>query len=165
MSARLIDRPIRPLFPDGYMYDTHVHATVLSVDQENDPDIAAAIGTSTALSISNIPFNGPIGSARVGRIDGKLTINPSTEQKKESDLSMLVAASSDAVVMVEGECHELSESDVKDAIMFAFKEIQKVIGMQKELQSTVGRETRSFEVQPNDDEVKRQVADYIMPKT
>ncbi len=162
LSARLIDRPIRPLFPEGYMYDTHIHATVLSVDEENDPDIAAAIGASAALTISDIPFNGPIGEVRVGRINGEYVANPSLEQMKDSDLELLVAASSEAVVMVEGEAHELPEDVVLEGIMWAFEKIQPTIKLQKEMAEKIGRPTREFEVQKTSAEIEKQVLDFSL---
>ncbi len=102
LTARIIDRPIRPLFPKNYRYETQVIATVLSVDDENDPDILAVIGSSAALEISNIPFAGPIACVRVGRIDGQLKANPGRQEFLESDINLIVAGSRDAVLMVEG---------------------------------------------------------------
>src|SRR6185295_3924665 len=102
LTSRLIDRPIRPLFPKGFNCETQVIATVLSHDKENDPDVIGMLGASVALTLSDIPFNGPIAAVRIGRIDGKLVVNPSTSQLEESDMNLIVAGSRDALVMVEG---------------------------------------------------------------
>ena len=110
LTSRLIDRPIRPLFPKGFHCETQVIATVLSHDQENDPDMIAIVGASTALTLSDIPFNGPIAAVRVGRVGGKFVINPTTTQLEESDLNLIVAASRDAIVMVEGGARMLPET-------------------------------------------------------
>jgi len=118
LTARLIDRPIRPLFPKKYNYETQVIATVLSMDQENDPDVLAMIGASAALVASDIPFAGPIASVRVGRIDGELKINPTVGEYADSDLNIIVAGSKTGVVMVEGGGKIVSESDMLEAIFF-----------------------------------------------
>src|SRR6185503_18828459 len=110
LTSRLIDRPIRPLFPKGFNCETQVIATVLSHDRENDPDVVALLGASIALTLSDIPFNGPIAAARVGRVDGKIVINPTTAQLEESDMNMIIAASKDAIVMVEGGAKILPEN-------------------------------------------------------
>jgi len=112
LTARLTDRPIRPLFPKGYNYETQVIATVLSMDQENDPDILAMIGASAALTISDVPFAGPIASVRVGRIDGNLIINPAIDEYAQCDLNIIVAGSKTGVVMVEGGGKAVEEADM-----------------------------------------------------
>ena len=145
LNARLIDRPLRPLFPENYMYDTHVHATVLSVDDENDPELLASVAASAALTISDIPFNGPTASVRVGRVDGKLIINPSLAEQANSDMELLVAGSETAIMMVEGGAHEVPEKEVLEAITFAHKELQTLIQLQKELREKTGnKEKREF---------------------
>ena len=113
----MIDRPIRPLFPDGYRNDTQVIVTVLSHDLENDPDILAMVAASTALTLSGVPFMGPVGGARVGLINGTLKLNPTIEEMKLSELDLVVAGTQDAVLMVESEAKELSEQMMLEAVM------------------------------------------------
>ena len=125
LTSRLIDRPIRPLFPKGFRNDVQVIATVLSVDRDNSPEIAAMIGSSAALSISSIPFLGPTGSVEVGLVDGRLVLNPNIEQKDRSDLSLIVSGTREAVMMVEAGAKEVSEDIMLEAIMFAHDEIKK----------------------------------------
>lgn len=139
LTARLIDRPIRPLFPKGFRNETQVIATVLSMDQENDPDMLAMIGASAALEISDIPFAGPIAAVRVGRIDGELVINPSLQQLEASDINMFVAGSKTGVVMVEGGGDVVSEADMMDAIFAAHDALKPIIDIQAELREAVGR--------------------------
>ncbi|MCK0155350.1 polyribonucleotide nucleotidyltransferase [Alcanivorax sp. S6407] len=141
LTCRLIDRPIRPLFPNGFMNEVQVVATVMSVDKENDPDIAAMIGTSAALSISGIPFNGPIGAARVGFKDGMYILNPSYAELAESALDLVVAGTEPAVLMVESEAKELSEDQMLGAVLFGHMEMQPVIQGIKEFAAEVGTET------------------------
>lgn len=138
LTSRLIDRPIRPLFPKKYAFETQVIATVLSVDQENEPDVVALTGASAALHISPIPFQGPIAAVRVGRINGELIINPISSQLQESDLNVVVAGSREAVVMVEGGAEFVPEGDIADAIMFAHKAILPILDAQDELQKMIG---------------------------
>src|SRR5690606_30970704 len=111
------DRPIRPLFPDGFRNDVQIVNLVMSVDQDCSPEIAAMIGTSAALSISDVPFNGPVGGVIVGRVDGQLLINPTVEQNDKSDLYVVVAGTKDAIMMVEAEANEVPEEDMLAAIM------------------------------------------------
>ncbi|WP_415883314.1 polyribonucleotide nucleotidyltransferase [Neptuniibacter sp. QD29_5] len=141
LTSRLIDRPIRPLFPKGYMNEVQVVCTVMSADKVNDPDIAAMIGTSAALAISGIPFQGPIGAARVGftEEDGYI-LNPSYEQLETSELDMVVAGTSDAVLMVESEAQELSEDEMLGAVLFAHQEMQAVVNAVNELKAEAGKE-------------------------
>ncbi|WP_415886784.1 polyribonucleotide nucleotidyltransferase [Neptuniibacter sp. QD37_6] len=141
LTSRLIDRPIRPLFPKGYMNEVQVVCTVMSADKVNDPDIAAMIGTSAALAISGIPFQGPIGAARVGftEEDGYI-LNPSYEQLETSELDMVVAGTSDAVLMVESEAQELSEDEMLGAVLFAHQEMQAVVNAVNELKTEAGKE-------------------------
>ena len=138
LTSRFVDRPIRPLFPEGYMNETQVIATVLSADNENETDVLAMIGASAALSISPIPFLGPIAGVCVGRVDGKFICNPTPEQMEKSDIDLIVAASKDAVVMVEGGARQISEDDLVSAIMFAHKSVQPIIKLQEELARKVG---------------------------
>ena len=140
LTSRLIDRPLRPLFPKGYRNDVQIIATVLSADGENDPDVVAITAASAALTISDIPFGGPIAGVRVGRINGELEINPLISRMQESDLDLVLAASRDAVVMVEGGADCVSEEVLLDAIMFGHKHIQELLDAQDTLRSKVGRE-------------------------
>lgn len=127
LAARLIDRPVRPLFPKGYRNDVHVVATVLSVDQDNPHDVVSIIGASGALTISDIPFQGPIGAVVVGRIDGKFVINPTLAQAETSDMHVTVAGTRDAVIMVEARAKEVPEETILDAIMYGHEEIKKIV--------------------------------------
>ena len=151
LTARLIDRPIRPLFPEGYRYETQVIATVLSMDQENDPDTLAMVGASAALTISDIPFAGPIASVRVGRINGQLKINPHIEEWEECDINIIVAGSKTGVVMVEGGGDLVSEADMLEAIFFGHEALKPLVDLQTKLRETNGVEKRSF-VPPQKDE-------------
>jgi len=144
LNARLIDRPLRPLFPEGYMFETVVSCTVLSYEEAGDPEVLAAIGASAALTISDIPFDGPIGTCKVGRINGELVLNPKHSEWKDSDLEMVVAASNDAILMVEGEAKELPESDVLAAIEFAHNNIKEVCALINQMAKEVGKEKRVF---------------------
>jgi len=139
LTSRFIDRPLRPLFPKGYRNDVQIIATVLSADGENDPDMAAMIGASAALEISDIPFHGPIAGVRVGRFDGQFEINPPIAKMAESELDIVVAGSRDAVVMVEGGAQCVSETVLLDAIMFGHSGLQVVLDMQRELRERVGK--------------------------
>src|SRR5476649_1747114 len=127
LTSRLIDRPIRPLFADGYRNETLVVAQVLSHDLENDPDIVAMVAVSAALTISGIPFMGPIGAARVGFIDGEYKLNPPLDDMPNSKLDLIIAGTQDAVLMVESEAQELSEKTMLDAVMFGHREMQHAI--------------------------------------
>jgi polyribonucleotide nucleotidyltransferase len=143
LTSRLIDRPIRPLFAKDYVCETQVIATVLSHDRLNDADIVAMVATSAAIHVSDLPFDGPIGAVRVGRLDGKLTINPVMPDYDSSDLSLVVAATRDGIVMVEGGAQMLSEDVMLDALYFAYDEIQHLIKLQEELQAKVGKARRT----------------------
>ncbi len=145
LVARLIDRPIRPLFAEGYINEVQVIATILSVDQVNSPDVLAMIGASTALTISDIPFLEPIGAVRVGRIDGKFVVNPELEQIKECDVNIVMAGTHDAVVMIEGEAKEVAEDALVEAVVFGHEEIQKLVAMQQDLQKRVGLTKQTVE--------------------
>ncbi|WP_041718941.1 polyribonucleotide nucleotidyltransferase [Desulfurivibrio alkaliphilus] len=155
LACRIIDRPLRPLFAQGYQHETQIIATVLSADQENDPDLMAMLGASAALSVSQVPFLGPIAGVRVGMIDGQYVLNPSQEQRKNSRLDLIVAGSEKAVVMVEGGADSLSEEEVKNGIFFAHESLQPLLAMQKELQAAAGKP--KLEVKPRQvDEALRQ---------
>lgn len=137
LASRLIDRPIRPLFPDGYRNEVQVISTVMSVDQDCSSEIAAMIGSSIALSISNIPFSGPIAGVHVGRVNGEFIINPTIEQQEQSDLELTVAGTKDAINMVEAEANEIPEEVMLDAIMFGHEEIKRLIAFQEEIIANV----------------------------
>ena len=157
LTARLIDRPIRPLFPKGYRYETQVIATVLSMDQENDPDILAMIGASSALGISDIPFAGPIASVRVGRIDGELRVNPPLCDCEGCDINIIVAGSRTGIVMVEGGGNIVSEADMLEAIFFGHQAMQPIIEMQTTLQAECGQTKREFLVPEKDAALASQI--------
>ncbi|MGK9451089.1 polyribonucleotide nucleotidyltransferase [Acidithiobacillus caldus] len=139
LTSRLIDRPLRPLFPKGFLNEVQVIATVLSVDQENDPDIPAMIGASAALAISGIPFQGPIGAARVGYVDGQFVLNPSFSALARSQLDLVVAGTRQAVLMVESEAQELPEATMLSAVMFGHESFQPVIACIEELAAEAGK--------------------------
>ncbi|NVM22793.1 MAG: polyribonucleotide nucleotidyltransferase, partial [Desulfobacterales bacterium] len=138
LTARIIDRPVRPLFPKNYRYETQVIATVLSVDNESDPDVLAVVGASAALNVSEIPFAGPIACVRVGRINGQFKANPTREELQESDINLIVAGSKDAVVMVEGGGRFVKEEDMLEAIFFGHEAMQPIIDIQDKLRDAVG---------------------------
>ncbi len=160
LSSRLIDRPIRPLFPDSFLNETQIVAFVLSYDGENDTDVLAATGASAALMISDIPFNGPISEIRVGRVNGEFIVNPTHQQLKESDIELVVAGTSDSIMMVEGESKEVSETDLLDALKFAQGEIRKLIDLQNELREAVGRSKREVVVK----EIPQDLLDAVREK-
>ncbi|WP_353623068.1 polyribonucleotide nucleotidyltransferase [Salinisphaera sp. G21_0] len=159
LTSRLIDRPIRPLFPKGFMNEVQVIITVMSVDKKNDPDILGMIATSAALAISGIPFAGPVGAARVGFTeDDGYILNPSFEQMKKSELDMVVAGTSDAVLMVESEAQELTEDEMLGAVLFAQQEYQAVIAAIKEFAAEAGKPTWDWQPEPEKTAVKEAVA-------
>lgn len=157
LSSRLIDRPIRPLFPEAFKCETQIICSVYSSDQENDSDVIAAVGASAALMISEIPFEGPIGEVRVGRINGEFIVNPTHTQLKESDMDLTVGGTLDSVVMVEGEAHEASETDLLNAVKFAHENIKALCRMQIELQSECGKPKRVVEPLAVNDELANEV--------
>ena len=139
LTSRLIDRPIRPMFPDGYHNDVQIVATAVSVDPNNAPDMPAMLGASCALAISDIPFNGPIAGVRVGQIDGKFIINPTVEQAAISTLNLAVAGTKDAILMIEAGAKEVSEETMLDAIFFGHEEIKKLVEFQEKIVAAVGK--------------------------
>ena len=157
LTARMIDRPIRPLFPKNYRLETQVIATVLSMDQENDPDTLAMVGASAALTISDIPFAGPIASVRVCRIDGQLKINPAIPEWENSDINIIVAGSKTGVVMVEGSGNLVSEADMLEAILFGHEAMQPLIDMQLKLKETNGVPKRPFTPPEKDEDLVRRI--------
>jgi polyribonucleotide nucleotidyltransferase len=147
LISRFIDRPLRPLFPKGFQNEIQIIATVLSADQDNDPSILGMIGASSALSLSDIPFEGPIAGAKVGRIDGEFVLNPTHEELDLSDIDLFVAGSEDAIIMVEGSAKEVKEEEILEAILFGHQSLKPVIHLQKQMKAALGRPPRSFELQ------------------
>ncbi len=163
ITARLIDRPIRPLFPKGWRYETQVIATVLSLDPEVDPDVLAITAASAALEISHVPFQGPIAAVRVGRINGNFVINPSTSQLKESELNLVVVGSDEAIVMVEGMGLEVSESIVKEALFFAHEHLKPLLILQQNLREKAGKPKKAFQRPQMDDNLFSKVRELSKP--
>jgi len=159
LTSRLIDRPIRPLFPKGFYYELQVIATVLSVDTENDPDILALNGASAALAISDVPFRGPIAAVRVGKIDGELVINPTFSQLKESSLNLIVAGTKEALVMVEGGAALASEEEILEALFTAHAQIQPILELQERMRAEVGKPKRPIAEVIVDEALKAKVAE------
>ncbi len=146
LTCRMIDRPVRPLFADGYRFETQIVASVISSDAENDPDVIAITGASCALYLSDIPFNNPIGGVRIGLIDGKYLINPTFDERRESELSLVVAGTEEAICMVECEAKEVSETIMVEALMLAHREIKRLCLWQKELGKALNITKREFNV-------------------
>ena len=173
LASRLTDRPLRPLFPEGFNNETRVDITVMSYDEENEPDVLSALGASYALMISDIPFNGPIASIRVGRVNGEFVINPSVEQLLESDMELILSGSDKSIVMVEGKCDFVSEDDVLEAIKFGHEEIKRLVKFQHDLVSKHKVVKRDLVLKEKDDElitaidslIKDKVSSFNEPKT
>jgi polyribonucleotide nucleotidyltransferase len=151
LTCRLIDRPVRPLFPDGYRFETQIVGTVVSADSDNDPDVIAITGASCALFLSDIPFENPIAGIRIGLINGKYIINPTYDERRESELNLVVAGTEEAIVMVEAEAHEVAESIMVEALMLAHKEIKRLCLWQKELGKALEITKREFVTAPLDE--------------
>src|SRR5579864_906793 len=164
LSCRLADRPLRPLFPKGYRNDVQIVITVLSADQENDPDIMGIVGASAALCISDIPFAGPVGAVRVGYIDDQLVINPFESQMGQSKLDLAIAGTADAVMMVEAGAKELPEALMLEAVRFGQEALQDIIKMQEKLMAAVNHAKRPFEPAPIDEALKAKVAEFVHPR-
>ena len=160
LCARLIDRPIRPLFPEGFRNDVQIVATVMSVEQDNAPELAAMIGASCALTVSDIPFMGPIAGVRVGRVNDEFVINPTEEQRAVSTLNLTVAGSHDAVMMVEAGANELPEEVVLDAILFGHKEIQRLVEFQLDIQKECGKEKKEAKLFAVPEELAEAIREY-----
>lgn len=162
LAARLIDRPLRPLFPNGYMFDTVVSCTVLSYNENGgDPEVLAGLGASAALTISDIPFAGPIGTAKVGRINGEYVLNPTLAQMEETDLEIAVAASADAILMVEGEAHIVPEDEVLGAIWFAHDNIKEYVSLLNKVREEAGKAKREFvSAAPNETLMNKVTAEF-----
>ena len=164
LTSRLIDRPIRPLFPKGFYNDVQVIATVLSVEQDVQPEILGMIGSSIALSISDAPFMGPTGSVAVGMIDGAYILNPTLEQRAQSVLSLTVAGTKDAVMMVEAGAKEVTEAEMLGAILFAHEEIKKIVAFIEGIQAEIGKEKRPVEIYHPDEALTEKVRAYAFEK-
>ncbi|HEX9016713.1 MAG TPA: polyribonucleotide nucleotidyltransferase, partial [Chloroflexota bacterium] len=161
LAARLTDRPIRPLFPKAYRNDVQIMLTVLSADQENDPSTLGTIAASAALTISDIPFFGPVGAVKIGFIDGQLVLNPTLSQLQTSRLDLSVAGTADAVMMVEAGVQELSEAQVLEAIQFAHREMQPIIELQQKLAAAVGKPKRAYTEVDVPEETKAAVTAFV----
>lgn len=164
LCARLVDRPIRPLFPKGFRNDVEVVATVMSVEPDNAPEIAAMIGASCALGVSDIPFNGPIAGVRVGCVDGEFVINPTVDQREVSTLNLTVAGSHDAVMMVEAGANELPEDVVLDAILFGHKEIQRIVEFENDVIASCGKQKNDYPLFLPPADLEAAVRDYAYDK-
>jgi polyribonucleotide nucleotidyltransferase len=159
LTCRIIDRPIRPLFPKVWRNETQIIAMVLSTDKENPADVLALTGASAALHISDVPWAGPLAGVRVGRVDGKLIANPTEAQQKAGDMSVVVACSFDAVVMVEGTCRFVSEQDIVDALLFAQEQTRPILELQEKIRAAVGKEKRAHEDREMDEALYNRVSE------
>ena len=164
LTSRLIDRPLRPLFPDGYYFDTQIIASVLSLGDESASDLMGMIASSAAVAISDIPFNGPIGAVRVGFIDGKFCINPGYKEIVASSLNLVVAGTADAIMMVEGGSNELTEDQMLEALELAHREIKKIVALQLDLVAKVGKNKRVVKTVEIDKDLQSQVAALAMDR-
>lgn len=164
LASRLIDRPVRPLFPDGFRHDVQIVNTVMSVDQNCSTEIAAMIGTSLALSISDIPFEGPIAGVIVGRVNGELVINPTVEQMEQSDLHLVVAGTKDGINMVEAGSKQIPEESILEAILFGHEEIQRLVAFQEEVVAQVGQTKMKTVLYDVDQELQARIVDMALAK-
>ncbi|KAA9006439.1 polyribonucleotide nucleotidyltransferase [Paenibacillus spiritus] len=164
LSSRLTDRPIRPLFPEGFRNDVQVLNLVMSVDQDCSPEIAAMIGTSASLSISDVPFSGPIGGVVVGRVNGEFVINPTIAHQEASDIYLVVAGTKDAIMMVEAEANEVPEEIMLEAIMFGHAEIRNIVAVIEELVKLAGKEKMEVKLHAVNVDVNREVRDFAAEK-
>jgi polyribonucleotide nucleotidyltransferase len=163
LSSRMIDRPLRPLFPKHYRFETQVIASVLSTDKENEADVLAIVGASAALEVSDIPFSGPIAAVRIGRVNGQWVINPTLTEQQQSDLELVVAGSRSAVVMVEGGARFVPEADIIEAIFFAHAALQPMLDIQEELKRDAGKTKFSVPVPVKDEAFESQVIAIVKP--
>ena len=164
LAARMIDRPLRPLFPEGFRNEVQVVNTILSVDQDNLPELAAMFGSSLATSISKIPFDGPIAGVKVGRVDGKFVINPTVAEAAVSDIDLTVAGTKDAINMVEAGSKEVSEEDMLEALMFGHEAIKELVKFQEEIIAEIGEEKMEYEVLEIEEELKNEVKELVTEK-
>jgi polyribonucleotide nucleotidyltransferase len=163
LTARLIDRPLRPLFPKNYNNEIQIMASVLSTDRQNEADVLAILGASAALEVSDIPFDGPIAAVRVGRIGGKFVINPTISQQDETDINLIVAGSRSAVVMVEGGANFVSEAEMIDAVFYGHGAMQPMLDMQMELKNEVGKQKRAMTIPEQDEDLEAKVKETATP--
>jgi polyribonucleotide nucleotidyltransferase len=163
LTSRLIDRPIRPLFPQGFGQETQVIAIVLSADTENDPDILAMIGASTALTVSDIPFQGPMGAVRIGRIEGEFLVNPTRQQQSLSDLDLVIAGVDEGIVMVEGSGREVSEEVLIEGLELGHRVIREIIALQRDLRETAGKPKLPFVAEASEAEFVQRVRALATP--
>ena len=161
LAARMIDRPLRPLFPENFKNEVQIVNTVLSVDQDNLPELTALLGSSLAVSISKIPFNGPVAAVKVGRVDGEFIINPTVEEAEKSDIDLTVAGTRDAINMVEAGANEASEDDMLEALMLGHEAIKKLIAFEEEIISEIGEEKMEYECLEITDELRGEVDSYV----
>ena len=161
LAARMIDRPLRPLFPEDFKNEVQIVNTVLSVDQDNSPELTALLGSSLCVSISKIPFNGPVAAVKVGRINGEFIINPTVEQAEESDIDLTVAGTKDAINMVEAGAREASEDDMLEALMFGHEAIKKLIAFEEEIIEEIGLPTMEYEKLEITPELRSEVDTYV----
>ena len=161
LAARMIDRPMRPLFPSDFKNEVQIVNTVLSVDPDNSPEMVAMFGSSLATSISKIPFNGPIAGVKVGRVDGKLIINPTCEEAEKSDIDLTVAGTKEAINMVESSAKEVKEDDMLDALMFGHEAIKELISFEEEIVSQIGEEKMEYEKLEISDELREEVTKIV----
>ena len=161
LAARMIDRPMRPLFPEDFKHEVQIVNTVLSVDPNNSPEMTALLGSSLAVSISKIPFNGPIASVKVGRVDGKLIINPTTEEAEVSDIDLTVAGTKDAINMVESSAKEVNEDDMLEALMFGHEAIKELIAFEEKIIKEIGQPKMEYEKLEISDELKEEISNII----
>jgi len=161
LAARMIDRPLRPLFPEDFKNEVQIVNTVLSVDQDNSPELTALLGSSLCVSISKIPFNGPVAAVKVGRINGEFIINPTVEQAEESDIDLTVAGTKDAINMVEAGAREASEDDMLEALMFGHEAIKKLIAFEEEVIKEIGVPTMKYEKLEITSELRSEVDTYV----
>ena len=161
LAARMIDRPLRPLFPENFKNEVQIVNTVLSVDQDNLPELTALLGSSLAVSISKIPFNGPVAAVKVGRVDGEFIINPTVEEAEKSDIDLTVAGTKDAINMVEAGANEASEEDMLEALMLGHEAIKKLIAFEEEIISEIGEEKMEYECLEITDELRSEVDSYV----
>lgn len=161
LAARMIDRPLRPLFPEDFKNEVQIVNTVLSVDQDNSPELTALLGSSLCVSISKIPFNGPVAAVKVGRINGEFIINPTVEQAEESDIDLTVAGTRDAINMVEAGAREASEDDMLEALMFGHEAIKKLIAFEEEVIKEIGVTTMEYEKLEITSELRSEVDTYV----
>ena len=164
LTSRLIDRPLRPLFPKGMRNDVSVVATVMSVDFDCSPETPAMIGASAALCVSEIPFAGPVGAVNIGLVDDEFVVNPTLEQREKSSMNLTVAGTKEAVLMVEAGANEVSDEVMLKAILFAHEQVKKIVEFQEQIVSEIGKEKREFHLELPGDDVKAAVREYAYDK-